>query len=189
MIEKVLQGRNIKQAIQQTVANKGSAGVDKMPVSALKDYFETHQDRLFTQIIQHQYRPQAIRGVEIPKPNGKTRLLGVPTVVDRVLQQSVSQVLVQKFELNFHPNSYGFRPEKNAHQAIHESKKNIEGGYNHIVEIDLKSFFDQVDHAILLQLIYNKVKCPTTLFLIRLWLRTPIVINGVLTKRRKDYCE
>ena len=185
MIEKVLQGRNIKEAIRQTLANKGSAGVDGMPVSALKDYFDTHQTRLFNQIIQHQYRPQAIRGVEIPKPNGKTRLLGVPTVVDRVLQQAVSQVLAQKFELDFHPNSYGFRPEKNAHQAILQAKKTIEEGYKHIVEIDLKSFFDQVDHAILLQLIYNKVKCPTTLFLIRLWLRTPIVINGVLTKRRK----
>ena len=185
MIEKVLKGRNIRQAIRQTVANKGSAGVDKMPVSALKDYFDNHQSRLFNKIISHQYLPQAIRGVEIPKPNGKTRLLGVPTVVDRVLQQSVSQVLMQKFEMDFHPNSYGFRPEKNAQQAIQQSKTNIEAGCNHIVEIDLKSFFDEVDHAILLQLIYNKVKCPTTLRLIRLWLRTPIVINGKLTKRRK----
>ena len=185
MIEKVLKGRNIKEAIRQTVANKGSAGVDKMPVSALKDYFDNHQSRLFNKIISHQYLPQAIRGVEIPKPNGKTRLLGVPTVIDRVLQQSVSQVLMQKFEMDFHPDSYGFRPEKNAQQAIQQSKKNIEEGCNHIVEIDLKSFFDEVDHAILLQLIYNKVKCPTTLRLIRLWLRTPIVINGKLTKRRK----
>jgi group II intron reverse transcriptase/maturase len=185
MIEKVLKGRNIRQAIRQTVANKGSAGVDKMPVSSLKDYFDNHQSRLFNKIISHQYLPQAIRGVEIPKPNGKTRLLGVPTVVDRVLQQSVSQVLMQKFEMDFHSDSYGFRPEKNAQQAIQQSKKNIEEGCNHIVEIDLKSFFDEVDHAILLQLIYNKVKCPTTLRLIRLWLRTPIVINGKLTKRRK----
>lgn len=185
MIEKILQGRNIRQAIRQTVANKGSAGMDNMPVSALQNYFDTHQNRLFDQIIHYQYRPQAIRGVEIPKPNGKTRLLGVPTVIDRVLQQSVSQILMQSFEVDFHPNSYGFRPGKNAHQAIQQSKKNIGEGYNHIVEIDLKSFFDEVDHAILLQLIYNKVKCHTTLYLIRSWLRAPIVINGVLTRRRK----
>ena len=185
MIEKVLKGRNIKQAVRQTVSNKGASGVDKMPVNELVSYFDTHQDQLFTQIINHEYKPQAIRGVEIPKPNGKTRLLGVPTVVDRVLQQAVSQAIMPLFELDFHPNSYGFRPQKNAHQAILQSQKYIEAGYKHIVEIDLKSFFDEVDHSILLQLIYHKVKCPTTLRLIRLWLRTPILINGVLTKRRK----
>ncbi len=185
MIEKVLKGSNIKQAIRQTQANKGSAGVDKMPVSELTSYFEHHQESLFTQIINHAYKPQAIRGVEIPKPNGKTRLLGVPTVVDRVLQQAVSQAIMPLFELDFHENSYGFRPQRNAHQAILQSQKFIEDGYKHIVEIDLKSFFDQVDHSILLQLIYRKVKCRTTLRLIRLWLRTPILINGLLTKRRK----
>ena len=185
MIEKVLKRSNIKQAIRQTQANKGSAGVDRMPVSELTEYFEHHQESLFTKIINHEYKPQAIRGVEIPKPNGKTRLLGVPTVVDRVLQQAVSQALMPLFELNFHENSYGFRPQRNAHQAILQSQKFIEDGYKHIVEIDLKSFFDEVDHSILLQLIYQKVKCRTTLRLIRLWLRTPIVINGELTKRRK----
>ena len=185
MIEKVLKGRNVKQAIRQTVSNKGAPGVDKMPVCELEGYFEDHQDQLFTSIINHTYRPAAIRGVEIPKPNGTTRLLGVPTVVDRVLQQAVSQVLMPLFEINFHPNSYGFRPQKNAHQAILQSQKYIEAGYKHIVAIDLKSFFDEVDHSILLQLIYRKVKCPTTLRLIRLWLRTPILINGKLTKRRK----
>ena len=185
MIDKVLKGRNIKQAIRQTVANKGAAGVDKMPVSELKDYFQKEQARLFTQIVNHQYLPKPIRGVEIPKPDGKSRLLGVPTVVDRTLQQAVSQTIAPLFELEFHPNSYGFRPHRNAHQAIQQSQRNINEGYKHIVEIDLKSFFDEVDHATLLQLIYRKVKCPTILRLIRLWLRTPIVINGKLTQRRK----
>jgi group II intron reverse transcriptase/maturase len=184
MIERVLKGRNIKQAIRQTVSNKGASGVDKMPVSELKEYFKTHQNELFTNIINHKYKPQAIRGVGIPKPNGKTRLLGVPTVIDRTLQQAVSQAIMPLFEMDFHENSYGFRPQKNAHQAIHQSKKFIELGYKKIVEIDLKSFFDEVDHAILLQLIYRKVKCPTTLRLIRIWLKAPILINGKLTKRR-----
>lgn len=185
MIDKILQGRNVKQAIQQTQANKGSAGVDNMPVSELGTYFASHQARLFTQIISHAYKPQAIRGVEIPKGNGQTRLLGVPTVVDRVLQQAVSQALQPLFELDFHANSYGFRPQKNAHQALLQAQKFIEDGYNRIVDIDLKSFFDEVDHCILLQLIYRKVKCPTTLRLIRLWLRSPLLVKGKLTKRRK----
>lgn len=185
MIEKVLKGKNIRQDIRQTVSNKGSAGVDKMPVSKLNEYFETHQKNLFLNIIHHRYIPQAIRGVEIPKANGKTRMLGVPTVVDRTLQQAVSQAIMPLFEVEFHENSYGFRPQKNAQQAVSQAKKFIEEGYKKIVEIDLKSFFDEVDHAILLQLIYRKVKCPTTLRLIRLWLRTPILINGKLTKRRK----
>ena len=185
MIEKVLKGRNVKQAIRQTVSNKGASGVDKMPVGELEVYFEDHRDQLFANIINHEYKPAAIRGMEILKSNGKTRLLGIPTVVDRVLQQAVSQAIMPLFELEFHPNSYGFRPQKNAHQAILQSQKYIEEGYKHIVEIDLKSFFDEVDHTILLQLIYRKVKCPTTLRLIRLWLRTPIVIKGQLTKRRK----
>ncbi len=185
IIEKVLKGRTIKQAIRQTVSNKGASGVDNMPVSELESYFSAYQTQLFTNIITHAYKPQAIRGVEIPKSNGKTRLLGVPTVVERVLQQAVSQVLMPLFEVEFHPNSYGFRPQKNAHQALLQSQKYIEEGYKHIVEIDLENFFDEVDHSILLQLIYRKVKCPTTLRLIRLWLRSPIVIAGRLTKRRK----
>jgi RNA-directed DNA polymerase len=185
MIEKVLKGKNIKQAIRQTTSNKGAFGVDKMPVSKLKEYFENHQDKLFTNIINHRYIPSPIRGVEIPKPNGKTRLLGVPTVVDRTLQQAVSQAIMPLFELDFHENSYGFRPQKNAQQAVLQAQKFIEEGYKKIVEIDLKSFFDEVDHSLLLQLIYRKVKCPTTLRLIRLWLRAPILINGKLTKRRK----
>ncbi len=174
MIEKILRGRNIKQAICQTVANKGSAGVDKMPVSALKDLFQKEQTQLFTQIVNHKYVPKPIRGVEIPKPDGKPRLLGVPTVIERTLQQAVSQIIAPMFELDFHPNSYGFRPHRNAQQAILQSQKNINKGYKHIVEVDLKSFFDEVDHAILLQLIYSKVKCQTTLRLIRLWLSFPL---------------
>ena len=185
MIEKVLKGKNIRKAIRQTVSNKGAAGVDKMPVSKLNEYFENHQNKLFTNIINHHYIPSPIRGVEIPKPNGKTRLLGVPTVVDRTLQQAVSQAIMPLFEVDFHENSYGFRPQKNAQQAVHQAQKFIEEGYKKIVEIDLKSFFDEVDHRLLLQLIYRKVKCPTTLRLIRIWLRAPILINGKLTKRRK----
>lgn len=185
MIEKVLNRKNLYKAYRQVVRNKGSAGVDGMKVTDLFSYLENKRDRIATSILNHTYVPKPIKGVEIPKSNGKTRLLGVPTVVDRWLQQAVSQVLMTKYELTFEEHSYGFRPEKNTHKAVTQALKNINDGYQDIVDIDLKGFFDEVDHCTLLQLIYQRVKCPTTLRLIRKWLRAPIQINGKLHRRRK----
>jgi group II intron reverse transcriptase/maturase len=136
-------------------------------------------------VLNRKYVAHSILGVEIPKSNGNTRLLGVPTVVDRWLQQALSQQLATRFELDFEEESYGFRPRKNLHGAVRQSLKNINDGYQDIVDIDLKGFFDEVQHYKLLQLIYNKVKCPTTLWLIRKWLRAPILIKGRLHRRRK----
>nr|WP_245531178.1 reverse transcriptase domain-containing protein [Belliella baltica] len=156
-----------------------------MKVTELLSFLESNRDRIATSILNHSYVPKPIKGVEIPKSNGKTRLLGVPTVVDRWLQQALSQVLMTKYELTFEEHSYGFRPEKNIHKAVTQALKNINDGYQDIVDIDLKGFFDEVDHSVLLQLIYQRVKCPTTLRLIRKWLRAPIQINGKLHRRRK----
>ena len=185
MIEQVLNRRNIMRAYRQVVSNKGSAGVDGMPVEELYAHLTNNREQLESDIREGKYQPQAIRGVEIPKSNGKTRLLGVPTVTDRMLQQAVGQDLAIKFEMEFGDYSYGFRPNRNAQQAVLKSLEYINSGYHHIVDIDLKSFFDEVDHCILLQLLYRKVKCPFTLRLIRKWLRAPILINGKLVKRRK----
>ena len=185
MIEKVLNRKNLYKAYRQVVRNKGSAGVDGMKVTELLSYLESNRDRIATSILNHTYVPKPIKGVEIPKSNGKMRLLGVPTVVDRWLQQAVSQVLMTKYELTFEDHSYGFRPEKNIHKAVTQALKHINDGYQDIVDIDLKGFFDEVDHSVLLQLIYQRVKCPTTLRLIRKWLRAPIQINGKLHRRRK----
>jgi group II intron reverse transcriptase/maturase len=185
MIEKVLNRKNLYKAYRQVVRNKGSAGVDGMNVTELLSYLESNRDKIATSILNHTYVSKPIKGVEIPKSNGKTRLLGVPTVVDRWLQQAVSQVLMTKYELTFEEHSYGFRPEKNIHKAVTQALKNINDGYHDIVDIDLKGFFDEVDHSTLLQLIYQRVKCPTTLRLIRKWLRAPIQINGKLHRRRK----
>ena len=185
MIEQVLNPRNIMRAYRQVVANKGSAGMDGMFVQELYAHLTKNRGQIESDIRQGKYLPQPIRGIEIPKSNGKKRLLGVPTVIDRMLQQAVGQILAIKFEMEFEEYSYGFRPNRNAQQAVLKAQQYINAGYHHIVDIDLKSFFDEVDHCILLQLLYRKVKCPLTLRLIRKWLRAPIEINGKLTKRRK----
>ena len=185
MIQRVLHPRNMQRALQQVIANKGSAGVDGMNVQELSDYFRKEKTPLYSSIKERCYLPQPILGVEIPKGNGKTRLLGIPTVTDRVLQQAVSQVLMPHYENEFSVHSYGFRPNKNARQAVGKALEHIHEGYPFIVDIDLKTFFDEVDHCILLNLLYQKVKCPITMRLIRKWLRAPILINGQLHKRRK----
>ena len=181
MIEKVTNLRNLQKAYDQVVSNKGSAGVDGMPVHALSKHLQLNRNTLLAAIQKGAYQPQFILGVTIPKSNGKSRLLGVPTVTDRLLQQAVHQAIMPKFEVEFKEHSYGFRPNRNAQQAVQQAHKNINDGYKHIVDIDLQNFFDEVDHCIILQLLYSKVKCPLTLRLIRKWLRVPIQINGKLT--------
>ena len=184
-IEKVLTARNLTEACKEVVKNKGAAGIDRMSVKQLKSYLDNNREDLIDEILKGDYIPQAIRGKEIPKRNGKIRLLGIPTVVDRMLQQAVSRVLMPQYEYMFSNYSFGFRPRRNTQQAVLKSLGYINSGYQHIVDIDLKSFFDEVDHCQLLNLLYRKIKCPVTLQLIRRWLRAPMWINGQLIKRRK----
>jgi len=185
MIERVLNRKNMLLACRQVMQNQGSAGVDGMKTSELWTYLDNNRDSMTSGIRNGTYLPQSILGVEIPKSNGKTRMLGIPTVGDRLLQQAVSQAMMPLFEVDFKQNSYGFRPNRNALQAVLKAQEYINDGYQDIVDIDLKSFFDEVDHGILLQLIYRKMQCPVTLRLIRKWLRAPILVKGKLTKRRK----
>jgi len=185
MIEQVLKRSNLSKALKAVVRNGGSAGVDRMTVDSLGQYVGTHRAGIASQVATGRYLPQAILGVEIPKGNGKYRVLGIPTVTDRWLQQAVGQVLEGKFEPMFKEHSYGFRPGRSAHQALGQSLEHIHGGYVYIVEIDLKDFFDQVDHCILLRLLYRKVKCDRTLQLIRRWLRSPMYRGGRLHRRRR----
>ena len=185
MIVNVINRINMQRALENVVWNKGSAGVDGMPYTDLKNFVTENRDKITTALLKCEYLPQPILGVEIPKSNGKVRLLGIPTVSDRWLQQAVSQAITPRFEYEFKAHSYGFRPNKNAHQAVLQSQKYINEGHQHIVDIDLKNFFDEVDHCILLQLLYRKIKCPATLRLIRKWLTAPILIKGKLINRRK----
>ncbi len=185
MIEQVITRKNMHLAYARVMQNKGSAGVDGMQVGELKDYLKQNRELIAASIVKGNYLPQPILGVPIPKSNGKTRLLGIPTVVERWLQQCVAQTITPLFEFEFKEHSYGFRPNKNAHQCLQQAHRYIHEGYQHIVDIDLKSFFDEVDQCLLLQLLYRKVKCRLTLRLIRKWLRAPIEINGALIRRRK----
>jgi len=185
MIEAVLHPANLMRALRQVERNKGASGVDGMKVDELYGHLQIHREGIKTSIRDGSYLPQPILGVEIPKSNGKKRLLGIPTVIDRMLQQAVGQVLCNHYDMEFEDNSYGFRPGRSAHQAVHRSFGYINSGHRYIVDIDLKTFFDEVDHCLLLQILYRKVKCRQVLRLIRKWLRAPIQLNGKLVKRRK----
>ena len=184
-IDKVLTTRNLTESCRDVLKNKGSAGIDRMSVKELKTHLDQNREVLKATILNGDYIPLPIRGKEIPKKNGKTRLLGIPTVVDRMLQQAVSRIIMPQYEYMFSEYSFGFRPQRNTRQAVQKSLGYINSGYQHIVDIDLKGYFDEVDHCLLLNLLYRKINCPTTLQLLRRWLRAPIWINGQLVKRRK----
>jgi RNA-directed DNA polymerase len=185
IIEQITNRTNLNRAYLQVLQNKGAAGVDGMETHSLRQELHLKGNTYIQQLQEGCYQVSPILGVEIPKSNGKKRLLGIPTVVDRVIQQAIAQILQPNFEIGFQAHSYGFRPGRNAHQAVKQSLQYINKGYQHIVDIDLKSFFDEVQHGLLLELIYKRIKCPRTLKLIRSFLRAPIQINGKLQKRRK----
>lgn len=185
LIEEILRTSNLTQASKEVIRNKGAGGIDGMSVKDLKEYLYKNREKIINQIRSQKYIPQPIRGKEIPKGNGKSRTLGIPTVVDRMLQQAVLRVIMPRYEYMFSTYSYGFRPKRNTHQAVNKSLEYINSGYQNIVEIDLKGFFDEVDHVVLLQILYRKIKCKATMTIIRRWLRVPIQLNGKLVKRRK----
>ncbi len=185
MIEKILCKSNMQKAFKRVVANKGSCGVDGVSVNELKPYLKTQWEQIRTAVMDAKYCPDPILGVMIPKSNGKERLLGIPTVKDRLLQQAVCQILSDLYDPTFQDHSYGFRPKRNAHQAVKQARQNINDGYADIIDIDLSNFFDQVSHDVMLNLLHRKVKCVTTLRLICKWLKAPIQLNGGLEKRTK----
>lgn len=184
LIDRVLYPANLTMACKEVVRNKGVGGVDGMKVSELKHHLDLNRSTLENQMRNCQYLPQAIRGTEIPKGGGKHRQLGIPTAIDRMLQQAVSRVVMERYETEFSSYSFAFRPRRNTQQAVGKALNYINSGYQHIVEIDLKEFFDKVNHELLLQILFRKIKCKQTMCLIRRWLRAPLEKNGKLTKRR-----
>lgn len=183
LIEELVSRANMKKAYEQVVRNKGSAGVDGMTVDELKPHLQKRWPEIKQAIRQGDYCPQAVKGMPIRKRSGGTRLLGIPTVTDRMLQQAIHQVLSPMFEPEFSNYSYGFRPNRSALQAVEQSRKYINEGYQDIIDLDLKSFFDVVNQDYLMSLVHRKVKDPMVLKLIRRYLQSGILINGILQER------
>lgn len=178
LLEFILSPNNLNQAYLQVKRNKGSGGIDKMEVESLKDYLVSHKDELVKSILEGKYQPNPVRRVEIPKENGKTRQLGIPTVVDRVVQQSISQVLSQIYEQQFSDTSYGFRPRRSAHQALRTCQKNITEGYIWTVDMDLEKFFDTVNHSKLIEVLSRTIKDGRVISLIHKYLNAGVVVQN-----------
>jgi len=179
-LEFIVSPSNLNAAYKRVRSNKGAGGVDKMEVGDLKGYLVRHKDELITAIEGGKYRPNPVRRVEIPKDNGSKRQLGIPTVVDRVVQQAITQVLVPVYEPQFSDHSYGFRPRRNAHQALRKCQQYITEGYEWAVEMDLEKFFDTVSHSKLIEVISRTIKDGRVVSLIHKYLRAGIVFGGNL---------
>src|ERR1043166_8888691 len=148
IMEVVVDADNMRQALRRVKANKGSAGVDGMTVKELPDYLRTHWPRLREELLTGTYQPQPVKRVEIPKPDGGMRLLGIPTVLDRLIQQAILQALTPLYDPMFSPSSYGFRPGKSAHNALYSARQHVAVGRAWVVDLDLEKFFDRVNHDI-----------------------------------------
>jgi group II intron reverse transcriptase/maturase len=181
LLEKILCRDNLNAAYMRVKQNGGSAGVDKMTVEEMLPYLREHRDEIVTSIRWGRYKPKPVRRVEISKPDGGVRLLGVPTVIDRMIQQAIAQVLQPVFEPTFSEHSYGFRPKRNAHQAIRKAKQHYDEGYTQVVDIDLAKYFDTVNHGILLELIGRKVKDKAVINLIHAYLKSGVMENGLIS--------
>lgn len=185
MLEEIVDIRNVQKAFRQVTANKGAGGIDGMQTDELRDYLNTNWQTLRTTILEGNYHPQPVKRVEIPKAGGGVRMLGIPSVIDRLLQQAISQWLSPKYECDFSSNSYGFRLQRNAHQAVLKAQVNLNEGYTWIVELDLEKFFDRVNHDKLMHLLAGKIKDKRTLRLIRAYLTSDIMENGLVSPRRE----
>lgn len=181
LIEKILSEENLNEAMKRVEANKGASGVDKMQVSELESYFKEHKEEIKTSIMEMKYKPQPVRRVYIPKPNGKKRPLGIPTVADRVIQQAIAQVLSQIYDASFSDNSYGFRPNRSAHDAIEKVLVYLNEGYEWVIDLDIEKYFDTVNHDKLISILREKVNDKTTLHLIRAFLRAGVMENGLVS--------
>ena len=181
LLERVLSRNNLNLAYKRVKRNGGAAGIDGMTVDEMLPYLQENREELLESILGGWYKPKPVRRVEIPKPDGGVRELGVPTVIDRMIQQALVQVLQPIFEETFNDSSYGFRPNRNAHQAIKRTKEYYEQGYTHVVDIDLAKYFDTVNHDLLIDMIREHVKDERIIKLIRKYLKSGVMKDGVVS--------
>ena len=181
LMEEVCERENLKEALRQVKANKGSAGIDRMTVDQLSDYLKQHWPVIREQLLNGTYEPKPVRRVEIPKSDGGVRKLGIPTVLDRFIQQAVMQVLQKQWDRTFSDHSYGFRPGRSAHQAVAQAQQYIAEGYGWCVDLDLEKFFDRVNHDKLMGQIAKRVEDKRLLKLIRAFLNAGVMENGLVS--------
>lgn len=180
LIEKILSEENLQKAIRKVKKNKGAPGVDKMTVQEVEEWFNQYKEELISKILNKQYKPMPVKRVYIPKPNGKQRPLGIPTVVDRVIQQAMLQVLSEIYEPIFSDHSYGFRPNRSAHMAMGAVLGYLNAGYEWIVDLDIEKFFDTVNHDKLISILRERVNDSRTLHLIRAYLQAGVLDKGLV---------
>lgn len=178
LLAQVLERTNLQHALKQVRQNKGAPGIDGMTVEQLPGYLKQYWPAIRAQLETGHYRPQPVRRVDIPKGNGKTRPLGIPTVLDRFIQQAIAQVISAQWEPHFHPHSYGFRPNRSAHQAVRHVHRAIGEGYGWVVDMDLESFFDRVNHDRLMARLKSRATDATVLRLINRFLKAGVLIDG-----------
>ncbi len=180
LMDEILDKDNFNEAVRQVVRNRGAEGMDGMSVLELPDYVEQHWDGLYAELRTGRYRPKPVRRVVIPKPDGGERNLGVPTVLDRAVQQAVAQVLSRIYEPRFSERSFGFRPGKGAHDAIVTVRNDCDDGYVWAVDIDLSKYFDTINHSILMDILRRDITDETVLILIKRFLQSGVMVDGVV---------
>lgn len=185
LMDKILSQKNLQEAMKRVKSNKGASGIDKMSVEEIDEYFSKHIEEIKTSIWGKKYRPRAVKRVYIPKPNGKKRPLGIPVVVDRVIQQAVAQVFSELYDECFSEHSYGFRPNRSAHQAMEKVLFYLNEGCEWVIDLDIEKYFDTVNHDKLISILREKVKDDVTLHLVRSFLRAGIMEDGIIRRNEE----
>lgn len=185
LMEQICKSANLNQAYKRVKANKGSPGIDGMQVEDMREFIAAHKEPLIQSLLNGSYKPQAVRKVEIPKPDGSKRSLGIPTVMDRLVQQAILQVLQPIYEQEFSDSSYGFRPKRSAHQAVKRAQEYVRAGNRIVIDIDVEKFFDRVNHDILMLRIARRIKDKRLLKIIRRFLEAGIMEGGVCLERHE----
>ena len=181
LIEEILSVENMNEAIKKVKSNKGASGIDKMTVDRVDAYFNEHREDIINKIMNKSYRPQPVRRVYIPKSNGKLRPLGIPTVVDRVIQQAIAQKLSPIYENIFSDNSFGFRPVRDCHMAMNKVLEYLNQGFEWVIDLDIEKYFDTINHDKLISILREKVNDSHTLHLIRKFLQSGVMENGLIS--------
>jgi len=182
LMEEILSRSNLELALKRVRQNKGSAGIDRMTVDELPDYLKRNWETIKQQLLQGKYKPNPVKRVEIPKPDGGVRQLGIPTVTDRFIQQAVCQILQAEYDKTFSDSSFGFRPKRSAHQAVLKAQAYQNEGYHYVVDLDLEKFFDRVNHDKLMGKIRRDIQDVRVLKLIRAYLNAGVMDNGVVSR-------